>query len=132
MMTILPAPLAAPFELSASQVGLRAQDAQPEVPWGAVFIGAVALFGSIATIIYTARNADRQLAATRRSQWWERFAWATELVISNDVKRGQAVGLRVLRALLEDPQSRADDNKLALAIVNHVAHNRKPKHRRRW
>lgn len=119
----------------ASIAAVRAAaDATPalDVPWGTVVVATIALLGSAATIVFTAMNVDRQLAATKRSQWWERFTWAAELVLARESKRDPEFGLRVLQSLLDDPEARREDNKLALDLVNHVAENGpKPKKWRR-
>ncbi|WP_295844072.1 hypothetical protein [uncultured Microbacterium sp.] len=77
----------------------------------AAFLGA-AIAGGIAWRNSAKDRRQRQLT-DQRSQWWDRFTWATEKAIAPDTS---VVGMRVLNALVVPSLATAEDARMAIEI----------------
>jgi hypothetical protein len=73
---------------------------------------AAAIAGGIAWRNSAKDRKQRQLAE-QRSQWWDRFTWATEKAIDPDTS---IVGSKVLDALVVPSLATAEDARMAIEI----------------
>jgi hypothetical protein len=85
------------------------------------FAGTVAFLGAAAAASVAFYNSRRdRLArqlADRRSQWWDRFTWATEEAVDPE---SSVVGIKVLNRLVTPTLATEDDAIIALEILEIV------------
>lgn len=91
---------------------------------GVAAVGAavIALQAARFTARRTARNADSDRAqralAQQRSQWWDRFTWATQKATDPDTA---LVGVKVLFSLTRPDIATLEDARIAIDVTNIVA-----------
>ena len=83
----------------------------PGVGGTAAFAGA-AIAGGVAWRNSAKDRKQRQLT-DQRSQWWDRFTWATEKAIAPETS---VVGMKVLDALVVPSLATAEDARMAIEI----------------
>ena len=95
----------------------------PDGQWWATFVtspgfgGAAALLaaGIAGSIAWRNAEKDRRLRqqTEQRSQWWDRFAWATEKSVDPTTS---VVGLKVLDALVVPSLANEEDARMAIEV----------------
>lgn len=86
--------------------------------WNELFIAwAGGALGTLTTLIgYVLKNRSSQ-----RADWWRRFEWAAETVVSSDPRQRDAARV-VLEDLSEDPIATAADRDAAEALLRSDIH----------
>jgi hypothetical protein len=95
----------------------------PDGQWWSSFVLSPGFGGSLAFIAAaiaggiawrnSAQDRKQRQSAEQRSQWWDRFTWATEKAIDPDTA---VVGIKVLNALVVPGLSTAEDARIAIEI----------------
>lgn len=84
----------------------------------AVGAATIALSAAIYSSNRIAKNADQDRAqralAEQRSQWWDRFIWATDRAVNPDTS---IVGVKVLSTLAGPDIATLEDAKIALEVT---------------
>ncbi len=104
-------------------VGRSLPPPYPDGAWWAIYLtspgfaGSVAFFGAAIAAGVAWNNSRKDLAhkqlADQRSQWWDRFTWATEKAIAPDTA---VVGMKVLDKLVVPGLATEDDARIALEV----------------
>lgn len=121
--------------------GLLIPPPYPDEQWWGTFLTSAGFGGSLAVvgagiaaaIAFHNSRSDRQQKqdADALVQWWGRFTWACEKAVST--KRGESeMGLSVLKALIDAPWARDEDNEMAIGVANVINDAMKAAPDKRW
>ncbi|MCR2799486.1 hypothetical protein QNO21_10145 [Microbacterium sp. zg-Y818] len=115
----------------------------PDGQWWSTFLTSAGFAGSLAVVaaiiaaMITWYNSHRDRRANReaddRTTWWGRFTWGCEKAVST--KHGESeMGLSVLKALLDAPWAREEDNVMVVDVANVIFSNpaTRPEPKKRW
>lgn len=102
--------------------------------WGSFFasagFGGVAAVGAATIAFRAAKDSSRRAsetalkdrgqrdAADQRSQWWNRFTWATDRAINEDTSE---LGVSVLLKLVDQKWATTEDQEIAKAVADVIA-----------